>query len=71
MCSCDSFLMTEESNTRASISRIVMLAEALFEVLTSLDFHAFFPFCSTYVVMLLDIFQGISLVKESLNETVR
>ncbi|XP_002266433.1 uncharacterized protein LOC100263653 isoform X2 [Vitis vinifera] len=33
MCSCDSFLMAEESSTRASISRIVMLAEALFEVL--------------------------------------
>ncbi|XP_015893482.3 uncharacterized protein LOC107427610 isoform X1 [Ziziphus jujuba] len=32
-CSCESFLMTEESTTRASISRIVMLAEALFEVL--------------------------------------
>ncbi|XP_010942169.1 uncharacterized protein [Elaeis guineensis] len=32
-CSCDSLLMTEESSTRASISRIVMLAEALFEVL--------------------------------------
>ncbi|PQP98307.1 hypothetical protein Pyn_22018 [Prunus yedoensis var. nudiflora] len=32
MCSCGSFL-TEESSTRASISRIVMLAEALFEVL--------------------------------------
>ncbi|PRQ46224.1 putative transcription factor C2H2 family [Rosa chinensis] len=33
MCSCGSFLMTEESSARASISRIVMLAEALFEVL--------------------------------------
>ncbi|XAR66813.1 hypothetical protein NMG60_11013157 [Bertholletia excelsa] len=32
-CSCDSVLMAEESGTRASISRIVMLAEALFEVL--------------------------------------
>ncbi|XP_010244859.1 PREDICTED: uncharacterized protein LOC104588570 isoform X2 [Nelumbo nucifera] len=32
-CSCGSFLVTEESGTRASISRIVMLAEALFEVL--------------------------------------
>ncbi|KAK6942224.1 Zinc finger, RING-type [Dillenia turbinata] len=32
-CSCDSFFMAEFSNTRASISRIVMLAEALFEVL--------------------------------------
>ncbi|XP_042488825.1 E3 ubiquitin-protein ligase RLIM-like [Macadamia integrifolia] len=32
-CTCESFLMTEESGTRASISRIVMLAEALFEVL--------------------------------------
>ncbi|XVE98470.1 hypothetical protein REPUB_Repub03eG0109300 [Reevesia pubescens] len=32
-CSCDSLLMTDESNARASISRIVMLAEALFEVL--------------------------------------
>ena len=34
MCSCDS-LMAEESSTRASISRIVMLAEALFEVVFS------------------------------------
>ncbi|KAK7265157.1 hypothetical protein RJT34_32773 [Clitoria ternatea] len=33
MCSCESSPMTEESSTRASISRIVMLAEALFEVL--------------------------------------
>lgn len=33
MCSCESFPMAEESSTRASISRIVMLAEALFEVL--------------------------------------
>ena len=32
-CSCESILMTEESGTRASISRIVMLAEALFEVI--------------------------------------
>ncbi|KAF8400571.1 hypothetical protein HHK36_013870 [Tetracentron sinense] len=32
-CSCESYLMTEESGTRGSISRIVMLAEALFEVL--------------------------------------
>ncbi|KAK9130528.1 hypothetical protein Sjap_011015 [Stephania japonica] len=32
-CSCESFLMTEESGTHGSISRIVMLAEALFEVL--------------------------------------
>ncbi|KAH7422773.1 hypothetical protein KP509_12G024800 [Ceratopteris richardii] len=31
-CSCEAFV-TEESSTRASISRIVMLAEALFEVL--------------------------------------
>jgi hypothetical protein len=34
MCSCESFPMAEESSTRSSISRIVMLAEALFEVLT-------------------------------------
>ncbi|CAN6279712.1 unnamed protein product [Urochloa humidicola] len=32
-CTCDSFLIAEESNARASISRIVMLTEALFEVL--------------------------------------
>ncbi|KAK8286326.1 hypothetical protein V6Z12_D08G285800 [Gossypium hirsutum] len=32
-CSCDSLLLTDESSARASISRIVMLAEALFEVL--------------------------------------
>ncbi|KAE8126154.1 hypothetical protein FH972_020898 [Carpinus fangiana] len=32
-CSCESVLTNEESSTRASISRIVMLAEALFEVL--------------------------------------
>ncbi|GFS41706.1 hypothetical protein Acr_00g0075930 [Actinidia rufa] len=31
-CSCESILMAEESGTRASISRIVMLAEALFEI---------------------------------------
>ncbi|XP_054821528.1 uncharacterized protein LOC129320229 isoform X2 [Prosopis cineraria] len=33
MCSCESLQMAEESSTRASISRIAMLAEALFEVL--------------------------------------
>ncbi|KAI4344228.1 hypothetical protein L6164_011478 [Bauhinia variegata] len=33
MCLCDSFSVTEESSTRASISRIFLLAEALFEVL--------------------------------------
>ncbi|XP_052170751.1 uncharacterized protein LOC127786976 isoform X1 [Diospyros lotus] len=32
-CSCDSFFMGEESGVLASISRIVVLAEALFEVL--------------------------------------
>ncbi|KAK1288886.1 E3 ubiquitin-protein ligase RING1-like [Acorus calamus] len=32
-CSCETILMAEESGARASISRIVMLAEALFEVL--------------------------------------
>uniref|UniRef100_A0A0D9VM76 Uncharacterized protein n=1 Tax=Leersia perrieri TaxID=77586 RepID=A0A0D9VM76_9ORYZ len=32
-CTCDSFLIAEESSARASISRIVMLTEALFEVL--------------------------------------
>lgn len=32
-CSCESFWTTEESSTRGSLSRIVMLAEALFEVL--------------------------------------
>lgn len=32
-CSCESILRAEESGARASISRIVMLAEALFEVL--------------------------------------
>ncbi|XP_057968331.1 uncharacterized protein LOC131157896 isoform X2 [Malania oleifera] len=32
-CSCESLLTAEETGTRASISRIVMLAEALFEVL--------------------------------------
>ncbi|NP_001183423.1 putative RING zinc finger domain superfamily protein [Zea mays] len=32
-CTCDSFLVAEESSARASISRIVMLTEALFEVL--------------------------------------
>ncbi|KAJ1382376.1 Zinc finger, RING-type [Sesbania bispinosa] len=35
MCSCESFPMLEESSTRASISRIVMLAEALFELFRS------------------------------------
>lgn len=32
-CSCETILMSRESGSRASISRIVMLAEALFEVL--------------------------------------
>ncbi|XP_022135152.1 E3 ubiquitin ligase BIG BROTHER-related-like isoform X2 [Momordica charantia] len=32
-CTCDSFSRIEHSSTRASISRIIMLAEALFEVL--------------------------------------
>ncbi|XP_011093487.1 uncharacterized RING finger protein C4G3.12c-like [Sesamum indicum] len=32
-CSCDSFFTAEESRSLASISRIIMLAEALFEVL--------------------------------------
>ncbi|XP_039058594.1 uncharacterized protein LOC120202186 isoform X2 [Hibiscus syriacus] len=32
-CSCDSYLRTDEPSARVSISRIVMLAEALFEVL--------------------------------------
>ncbi|KAK2979186.1 hypothetical protein RJ640_027023 [Escallonia rubra] len=32
-CSCESILMAEETGSRASISRIVLLAEALFEVL--------------------------------------
>ncbi|XP_042046545.1 E3 ubiquitin-protein ligase RNF12-B-like isoform X1 [Salvia splendens] len=32
-CSCDSFFTSEESSSLASISRIIMLAEALFEVL--------------------------------------
>ncbi|KAF8407195.1 hypothetical protein HHK36_006322 [Tetracentron sinense] len=32
-CSCESVLMAEESGTRASVSPIVMIAEALFEVL--------------------------------------
>eukprot|EP01018_Ginkgo_biloba_P016577 Gb_40184 [translate_table: standard] len=32
-CSCEAYVMTEETSTRTSISRIVMLAEALFEVL--------------------------------------
>ncbi|XVE63601.1 hypothetical protein DITRI_Ditri07aG0032800 [Diplodiscus trichospermus] len=32
-CSCDSLMVTDESSARAGISRIVMLAEALFEVL--------------------------------------
>ncbi|XP_052200265.1 uncharacterized protein LOC127806790 [Diospyros lotus] len=32
-CSCESIVTAEESGTRASISRIVLLAEALFEVL--------------------------------------
>lgn len=31
-CSCESFFMAEETSALASISRIVMLAEALFEV---------------------------------------
>ena len=38
-CTCDSFLIAEESSARASISRIVMLTEALFEVCPSLHTH--------------------------------
>ncbi|KAK9273373.1 hypothetical protein L1049_018183 [Liquidambar formosana] len=38
-CSCDSYLMAEEFSTRASISRVVMLAEALFEVLDEIHHH--------------------------------
>lgn len=38
-CSCDSLFRHEESSTRASISRIVMLAEALFEVLDEIHRH--------------------------------
>ncbi|GMI88619.1 hypothetical protein HRI_002531300 [Hibiscus trionum] len=38
-CSCDSLLMTDESSARASISRIVMLAEALFEVLDEIHYQ--------------------------------
>lgn len=41
-CTCDSFLIAEESSARASISRIVMLTEALFEVSfpsCSFDYH--------------------------------
>lgn len=32
-CSCETILMSRETGSRASISRIVMLAEALFEVI--------------------------------------
>jgi hypothetical protein len=38
-CTCDSFLIAEESSARASISRIVMLTEALFEVCLFLNDH--------------------------------
>ncbi|XP_061966230.1 uncharacterized protein LOC133690083 isoform X2 [Populus nigra] len=38
-CSCESILMTEELNAHRSISRIVMLAEALFEVLDEIHHH--------------------------------
>lgn len=40
MCSCDSFSVSE-SSTHSSISRIVMLAEALFEVLCQISFPLF------------------------------
>lgn len=40
-CTCDAFLVAEESSARASISRIVMLTEALFEVCS---FPSFFKF---------------------------
>lgn len=41
-CTCNSFFIAEESSARASISRIVMLTEALFEVSfpsSSFDYH--------------------------------
>lgn len=52
MCTCDSFLMTEESSARASISRIVMLAEALFEVVFSQVLILFLSLllCSVFLV---------------------
>ena len=42
-CSCETVLISEESSSRTSISRIVMLAEALFEV-TSLLLNKGFDF---------------------------
>lgn len=44
-CTCDSILMAEESSARASISRIVMLAEALFEVFPLTVLLFYFCFC--------------------------
>lgn len=38
-CSCDLFSTTDERSTRANLSRIVMLAEALFEVLDEIHRH--------------------------------
>ncbi|KAI4380614.1 hypothetical protein MLD38_006785 [Melastoma candidum] len=46
MCSCDSILSSEESSSRTSISRIVLLAEALFEVLDELHRQPIFPLLS-------------------------
>ncbi|KAL8555720.1 hypothetical protein ACS0TY_003510 [Phlomoides rotata] len=39
-CSCDSFFTAEESSSLASISRIIMLAEALFEVLDEIHLQS-------------------------------
>lgn len=52
MCSCGSFLMTEESSARASISRIVMLAEALFEVIFFPQLSCFWFLVSFHIVIM-------------------
>jgi len=53
-CSCDSLFMHEESSTRASISRIVMLAEALFEV----DFYRSIITISLIICQVRSMFRG-------------
>lgn len=49
-CSCNSFFSAEESNTLTSISRIIMLAEALFEVLDEIHRQPFLSSLSMLTV---------------------
>jgi hypothetical protein len=57
-CTCDSFLVAEESSARASVSRIVMLTEALFEVCpfpSSFEMNIFM-YCKPFSSKVLNLF---------------